>query len=93
MIPKSASEYNITGMYGCNCHPFRTWAEEIFHRQQIFLKGDKVINRCKDQGAGTVTERTDRQGFCIVQFEGKPRRKRLYASDSILMHSTNLTRL
>jgi hypothetical protein len=36
----------ITGLYGCNCHPFESWAEcDKAHRQKLSV-GDIVSDRC-----------------------------------------------
>src|SRR5438105_550626 len=37
---------SITGLHGCNCHPFKTWAEcDSAHKQKL-KRGDVVKNRC-----------------------------------------------
>lgn len=57
----------ITGLYGCSCHPFNSWAEcNKYHKQKLNV-GDKVHNRCLNT-YGEVFEKTDSKGFCLVKY-------------------------
>jgi len=56
-----------TGYYGCNCHPFDSWAECDAAHKQVFSIGDFVQTRCKKK-QGIVIEPTDNKGFCLVRF-------------------------
>ena len=71
-----------TGYYGCNCHPFDSWAECDAAHKQVFAIGDAVITRCKRK-PGIVFEPTNEKGFCLVRFGP-------YESDMDQQNSANL---
>lgn len=79
-----AKKLFITGLYGCNCHPFKNWKEcDLFHKQQFKL-GDIVNDRCTGR-KGIIAKRTDKQFFCLVKFGPNPSNHHQY-------HSANLVR-
>lgn len=38
--------YNVIGINGCDCHPFKDWDEHDFFMKQKIEIGEKYIIRC-----------------------------------------------
>lgn len=71
----------ITGQHGCNCHPFKTWAEcDSAHRQKL-KRGDIVKNRCN--GRKGIIEKVEPNLYYKVKY-GRGR------STYVLDHSAQL---
>ncbi|MCP9763821.1 hypothetical protein [Lacihabitans soyangensis] len=47
----------ITGLWGCTCHPFESWAEHDFYNKQKIILGRKYKNR--HTGEIGIAERID----------------------------------
>lgn len=37
---------NITGLHGCNCHPFSNWESCEFAHKRRFADGTQIRDRC-----------------------------------------------
>lgn len=75
----------VTGLYGCNCHPFESWAEYERAQKQKLRVGDPVTHRCT--GRSGVVSRVDQGNWYLVKFgtKGVP-------SDHELEHAAGLIR-
>lgn len=58
-----SGESNITGIYGCSCHPFSSWKESDKAHKQRFSEGTRVQHRCTGE-TGVIYNEADKQGFC-----------------------------
>lgn len=75
----------ITGHYGCNCHPFKSWEEcEAAHSQHLEI-GEEVMQRCT-AAQGTVFQHLPERGFVLVSYGDLPK-------DIQLEHVANLVTL
>lgn len=76
---------NITGLYGCSCHPFPSWDEcKKAHSQKLGI-GDKTRHRCNGR-EGEVFSIENMKGFVVVKYGP-------VESDKQLHHVAMLTKL
>lgn len=75
----------ITGLSGCNCHPFSSWIEcEFFHKQKFEI-GDKVQQRCLNK-SGIVDRILPERGYYIIKYGPLPNQHELeHAAQLILI--------
>lgn len=57
----------ITGLFGCNCHPFKSWEECDREHQKQLTAGQKVRHRCNGW-EGRVHQKSDSKGFVLIRF-------------------------
>lgn len=76
-------ETQITGYYGCKCHPFASWDDLKKFEKQKLTKDDKVIHRCNGKKGIILGEV---KGFVTVKFGNKK-------SDIELDHVANLIKI
>jgi len=58
---------NITGYYGCSCHPYESWAEcEKSHKQRVAV-GEHVQQR-HTEAFGEVYSLYDEKDWCMVKY-------------------------
>lgn len=74
----------ITGLSGCNCHPFLNWADCDAAHTQTFDIGQKVKLRC--HGRKGEIYKDFGQHYWLVKFGPNE-------SDKILYHSANLVKI
>lgn len=67
---------NITGFYGCSCHPFDSWEACDKAHNQKFIVGELVKNRCTGE-VGDIYQICEEKGFYIVKYGELERDKRL----------------
>ena len=57
----------ITGLYGCSCHPFKSWEECRLFSNRVFKIGENIRNRHSGK-IGTVYELSETKGYLSVKY-------------------------
>lgn len=81
-------ELFITGLYGCKCHPYNSWAELKKFMNQKLKAPDKVIHRCIDKGKGKVSkgnQKNVKEEWVMVKWKD--------SSSASLEHVSNLIKV
>ena len=74
----------ITGLYGCSCHSYSSWAECYKFHQQTLKIDDKVKHRCNGKIGFVI--KTHNIGFVTVKYGN-------LACEEVLEHRANLINL
>ncbi len=75
----------IIGLYGCYCHPFKSWEECNFYHNQKLSIGEPVQNRHTND-IGNIHDICKETGFVTVKYGEKQ-------SDIHLEHVAGLIRI
>ena len=74
----------VTGLWGCDCHPFDNYEESQKAKNQKLPIGSKVKNRCTQQN-GSVFEICESKGYVIVKYGQLPKHHQLEHKQNLIL--------
>ncbi len=76
----------VSGLWGCDCHPFKDYQESQKAKNKKLPIGTKVKNRCTQQ-KGSVCEICEQKGYVIVKYGQLPKHHHLEHKQNLILFS------